>query len=49
MISRNDLRDYGLLTLGGVVQAASMDLFLVPGKVASGGRFAAGYLSCSIT
>jgi uncharacterized membrane-anchored protein YitT (DUF2179 family) len=37
MINRNDLRDYGLLTFGAIVQAASMDLFLVPGKVASGG------------
>jgi uncharacterized membrane-anchored protein YitT (DUF2179 family) len=36
-MSRNNLRDYGLLTLGAIVQAASMDLFLVPGQVASGG------------
>jgi len=37
MMKRNDWRDYGLLVAGAVVQAASMDLFLVPGKVASGG------------
>ena len=36
-MSRNNLRDYGLLILGAIVQAASMDLFLVPGQVASGG------------
>lgn len=36
-MNRDDLRDYGLLTVGALVQAASMDLFLVPGKVASGG------------
>jgi uncharacterized membrane-anchored protein YitT (DUF2179 family) len=30
-------RDYSLLVVGALVQAASMDLFLVPGKVASGG------------
>ncbi len=36
-MKRNDWRDYGLLVAGAVVQAASMDLFLVPGKVASGG------------
>ncbi len=33
----DNLRDYGLLTLGAIVQAASMDLFLVPGQIASGG------------
>ncbi len=37
MPTRNDLRDYGLLILGAIVQAASMDLFLIPGQVASGG------------
>jgi len=31
------LRDYGLLILGAIVQAASMVLFLVPGQIASGG------------
>jgi len=36
-MSRNNLRDYSLLILGAIVQAASMDLFLVPGQVASGG------------
>ena len=36
-MNRNNLRDYSLLILGAVVQAASMDLFLVPGQVASGG------------
>ena len=36
-MSRNNLRDYGLLILGAIVQAASMDLFLVPGQIASGG------------
>jgi uncharacterized membrane-anchored protein YitT (DUF2179 family) len=36
-MNRDDLRDYCLLTIGALVQAASMDLFLVPGKVASGG------------
>jgi len=36
-MNRNNLRDYGLLILGAIVQAASMDLFLVPGQVASGG------------
>ena len=36
-MNRNNLRDYGLLILGAIVQAASMDLFLVPGRVASGG------------
>jgi uncharacterized membrane-anchored protein YitT (DUF2179 family) len=36
-MSRNNLRDSGLLILGAIVQAASMDLFLVPGQVASGG------------
>ena len=36
-MNRNNLRDYGLLTLGAIVQAASMDLFLVPGQIASGG------------
>jgi len=37
MLRRNDLRDYGLLILGAVIQAASMDLFYIPGKIASGG------------
>jgi len=37
MLNRNNLRDYGLLVLGAIVQAASMDLFLIPGQVASGG------------
>jgi uncharacterized membrane-anchored protein YitT (DUF2179 family) len=37
MINRNNLRDYGLLILGAVVQAASMALFLIPGQIASGG------------
>ena len=36
-MNRNNLRDYGLLILGAIVQAASMDLFLVPGQIASGG------------
>ena len=36
-MKRNDLRDFGLLVLGAIVQAASMVLFLVPGQVASGG------------
>jgi uncharacterized membrane-anchored protein YitT (DUF2179 family) len=36
-MNKDDLRDYGLLTIGALVQAASMDLFFVPGKVASGG------------
>ena len=36
-MNRDNLRDYGLLTIGALVQAASMDLFFVPGKVASGG------------
>ena len=36
-MNRDDLRDYGLLTIGALVQAASMDLFFVPGKIASGG------------
>jgi uncharacterized membrane-anchored protein YitT (DUF2179 family) len=37
MLKRNDLRDYSLLVLGAIVQAASMDLFFIPGKIASGG------------
>jgi uncharacterized membrane-anchored protein YitT (DUF2179 family) len=37
MPRRKVVRDYGLLTLGAVVQATSMDLFLIPGKLASGG------------
>jgi uncharacterized membrane-anchored protein YitT (DUF2179 family) len=37
MLKRDDLRDYGLLVLGAIVQAASMDLFLIPGQIASGG------------
>jgi uncharacterized membrane-anchored protein YitT (DUF2179 family) len=37
MANRKDIRDYGLLTIGAIVQAASMVLFLVPGQVASGG------------
>jgi uncharacterized membrane-anchored protein YitT (DUF2179 family) len=36
-MKQNDLRDYGLLILGAIVQAASMDLFLIPGQIASGG------------
>jgi len=36
-MKRNDIRDYGLLVLGAVVQAASMDLFFIPGQIASGG------------
>ena len=36
-MNRKSLRDYGLLVLGAIVQAASMDLFLIPGQVASGG------------
>jgi uncharacterized membrane-anchored protein YitT (DUF2179 family) len=36
-MSRNNLRDYSLLILGAIVQAASMDLFLIPSQVASGG------------
>src|SRR4030065_47855 len=36
-MKQNNLRDYGLLILGAIVQAASMDLFLVPGQIASGG------------
>jgi len=36
-MNKDDVRDYSLLTIGALVQAASMDLFLVPGKVASGG------------
>ena len=37
MMKRKDIRDYGLLVLGAVVQAASMDLFFIPGQIASGG------------
>ena len=37
MLKRNDLRDYGLLVLGATVQAASMNLFYIPGQIASGG------------
>jgi uncharacterized membrane-anchored protein YitT (DUF2179 family) len=37
MLKRNDVRDYGLLILGAIVQAASMDLFYIPGQIASGG------------
>jgi uncharacterized membrane-anchored protein YitT (DUF2179 family) len=37
MPNRNDIRDYGLLVLGALVQAASMVLFFVPGHIASGG------------
>src|SRR5512136_2882776 len=37
MLNRNNLRDYGLLVLGAIIQAVSMDLFLIPGQVASGG------------
>jgi len=37
MMNRSNWRDYSLLILGAIVQAVSMDLFLVPGKVASGG------------
>ena len=37
MLKRNDVRDYGLLVLGAIVQAASMDLFYIPGQIASGG------------
>ena len=36
-MKRQDLRDYSLLVLGAVVQAASMDLFFIPGQIASGG------------
>ncbi len=32
-----DLRDYGLLIVGAVVQAAAMVLFFIPGLIASGG------------
>ncbi|MBF8285722.1 MAG: DUF2179 protein, partial [Anaerolineales bacterium] len=31
------LRDYALLLLGAVIQALSMDLFFIPGKLAAGG------------
>ena len=34
---RSDVRDYGLLVLGAIVQAASMVLFYIPGLIASGG------------
>ncbi len=36
-LNQNDLRAYVLLSLGALVQAASMVLFLIPGQVASGG------------
>ncbi len=36
-MKQDNLRDYGLLVLGAIVQAASMVLFLVPGQIASGG------------
>ena len=35
-MKRNDLRNYDLLVLGAVVQAASMDLFFIPGQIAPG-------------
>lgn len=37
MLKQNALRDYGLLILGAMVQAASMVLFYIPGQIASGG------------
>jgi uncharacterized membrane-anchored protein YitT (DUF2179 family) len=37
MLKRNDFRDCGLLIVGAVIQAASMDLFYIPGRIASGG------------
>ena len=37
MTKRKDIRDYGLLVLGAIIQAASMDLFFIPGQIASGG------------
>jgi uncharacterized membrane-anchored protein YitT (DUF2179 family) len=37
MLKRNTLYDCGLLTLGAVIQAASMVFFYIPGQVASGG------------